>query len=61
MAEVNAVVTKKIESITVKTTTEVSWQNPDGSDAKSTTPADVVLSPDDLNPETLSEIEGKVF
>ncbi len=61
MVEVNATVTKKIESITVKTTTEIAWTNSDGSEAKSTTPADVVLTPDNLTAETLAEIEGKVF
>ena len=60
MVKVNATVIKTISSIVIKKVTTVSWTNPDGSAASSTTPEDVTLTEADFTPETYAELESKL-
>lgn len=60
MAEVNATVKKKINSIILKTETVVRWLNPDGSTASSTTAIDIELTESDVTPEAFAELESKI-
>jgi len=60
MAEVNATVEKKINSIILKTETVIRWLNPDGSEASSTTAIDVELTESDVTPEAFAELESKI-
>jgi hypothetical protein len=58
--QVNATVDKTIGSIVLKKVTTISWTNPDGSAASSTTLEDVTLTQTDFTPETWAELMSKV-
>lgn len=60
MAEVIATVSKKINSIILKTETIVRWLNQDGSEASSTTLIDIELTESDLTPDAFAELESKI-
>lgn len=60
MAEVNAIVTKKINSIVLKTETIVRWLNQDGSEASATTLIDIELTESDLTPDVFAELKSKI-
>ena len=60
MAEVNAIVTKKINAIVLKTETIVRWLNQDGSEASATTLIDIELTESDVTPDAFAELESKI-